>query len=642
MPNVEDLLSKLSRLGLEAIEQALLCVPRGYIDYSVVSSLRDAMPRDGVAGENRLFSLIVSESAQIHQETKARIVLAATDGLFSVRIVIFMVAGVDIGYWKSLPIGKRIHLHGMLQSWAGQLQMTGPTPIPAELVGTVRPCYLGRRGVVSADAIRLAVDYALDDIPATVRYLTGRLDLPEAGIIERAKLVTPSLQSLLLALHRPQSLVQAEAAMTAVRRLAAFGVVWAAKKLRQRPPCPESVVPVSAPDIRALVARLPKTLTDDQRRAIRDICADLNRPFPMRRVLSGDVGCGKTFAYMLPALAAQKSGALVVVLTANSLLVGQFVQECQEIFGDEFPVVGVTGASRKAIDLSNNPILVGTTALLDRLRKLNLTPALLVVDEQQKFSVDQKVALAVPQTNLLEATATAIPRTTALVTHGSMDVSIIRTCPVEKEIKSLIVDQKDGKRLFTHTREVIDRGGQAAVVYPIVDDPKQERASVMAAFKRWNAEFPDQVGLIYGGMKDAEKHETIRRLKAGELAVCICTTVIELGLTMPSLKSVVVVHAERYGVSQLHQLRGRVARLGGKGYFFMYLPRAIGEDTMARLRLVESIGDGFLLAERDAEMRGYGDLSEDAERQHGTSRSLLFFGLDLRPDEIGQFAEVIS
>jgi len=634
------LLARLERYGIERIEQALLCLPSGFTDFTTTSPLGDALPTNEGATTPRLFSVVASERATIHDGAKTRIVLAATDGLQSVRIVIFVVGGVDVSYWKSLNIGERLFLFGSLQMWEGRLQITGPTPIPHRLVGAVRPEYTGRRGVVSAKVVRAAVELALHDIPATVRYVVGRLRLSEAQIIKRARLTTPSLAALLRAVHCPRNIRQAEAAMSEVRRLGAFGVVWAAQTMRQRSPCPAAVVAVSVADIQALVARLPKKLTIDQRRAIRDICADLNAPHPMRRVLSGDVGCGKTFAYMLPALAAQMRGALVAVLTPNSLLVGQFVQECREIFGDECPVVGVTGASRKTLDLGGNPILVGTTALLDRLRKQNLTPAFLVVDEQQKFSVEQKAALAVPESNLLEATATPIPRTTALVTHGSMDVSVIRSCPVAKNITSHVVERKDAARLFTHTRKVLGASGQVAVVYPIVENAKQARKSVVAAFERWNAEFPDQVGLVYGGMRDAEKHETIRRLKAGELAVCVCTIVIELGLTMPSLKSVVVVHAERYGVSQLHQLRGRVARLGGNGYFFMFLPKTVGAKTMARLRLVEGTNDGFLLAEQDAKMRGYGDLTADAERQHGTSRSMLFFGMELCPDDIAQFAEM--
>jgi len=634
------LLAKLERIGIERIEQALLWLPSGFTDFTTSSSLGDASPAGGGASAPRLFSVMVSEQATIHHGEKVRIVLSAADGLLSVRIVIFVRAGVDVPYWKSLNIGERLFLFGSLQMWEGRLQMTGPEPIPHRLVGAVRPEYAGRRGVVSAKVVRAAVELALHDIPATVRYLAGQLRLSDAQIIKRARLTTPSLAALLRAVHCPRSIRQAEVAMSEARRLGAFGVVWAAQTLRQRSPCPAAVVAVSVADIQALVARLPKKLTLDQRRAIRDICADLNAPHPMRRVLSGDVGCGKTFAYMLPALAAQMRGALVAVLTPNSLLVEQFVQECREIFGDACPVVGVTGGSRKKLDLAGNPVVVGTTALLDQLRKQNLAPAFLVVDEQQKFSVEQKAVLAVPETNLLEATATPIPRTTALVTHASMDVSIIRSCPVAKNIASHVVERKDAARLFAHTRRVLDAGGQVAVVYPIVRDIKQEQKSVMAAFERWNGEFPHQVGLVYGGMKDAEKHETIRRLKAGELAVCVCTTVIELGLTMPSLKSVVVVHAERYGVSQLHQLRGRVARLGGNGYFFMFLPKAVGVDTMARLRLVESTNDGFLLAERDAAMRGYGDLKENAERQHGTSRSMLFFGMELCPDDIAQFAEM--
>lgn len=637
---VNIMLSKLGKMGIDRIEQALLCVPRGYLDYTETVMLRDALPRDGINGGDRLFSLMCSSPARLHAQPKKRFVLTATDGVMEVKIVVFLQAGVDIDFWKALEIGQRFHVHGTLQNWNGNLQITGPSLVYPNQVGRLIPLYQGKRGVVSADTVQKSVTIAMRRLEDAVNHVISHFDgLSEKTILDHAGLTVPGLCTLLTSLHRPESLEEGEVAQVEARRLAAFAVVWAAKaRKRARQPAPESHIPVTLDDMKGLVAKLPKSLTNDQKRAIRDICHDLATDYPMRRVLSGDVGCGKTYAYMIPAVAARNAGALVCILTPNSLLVDQFVIECKEVFGESFPVIGVTGGTKKELDVSGNPILVGTTALLDRLRKQNLTPGFLVVDEQQKFSVEQKAALSAFETNLLEATATPIPRTTALVTHGGMDVSIIRESPVAKNIISRVVEQNDVARMFSHTRKVLESGGQIAVIYPIVDDKEQDRKSVVAAYDRWNAEFPGRVGLVHGGLKEAEKREVIQRLKAGELAICVTTTVIEIGVTLPSLKSVVVVHAERYGVSQLHQLRGRAARHGGTGYFFMYLPERVGDDTMARMRLVAEINDGFMLAERDAQARGYGDLTDDASRQHGASNSMLFFGMMLRPEDIAQFA----
>lgn len=634
-------LAKLRRLGIDSLPQVLTIVPRDYVDFSRISTLRAAIPVEGVLTETRVFSLAVSEKPVVVPQPKRRIVLSATDGVLTVKVVVFDVPGVDVASWKGLAVGDRFHVHGALQSWAGRLQMTSPLRIAPDLVGKVLPRYAGKRGAVTADAIAAAVDLALvDGIDAAVRHVLGHLgDRPENEIVREARLGVPSLSALLQTIHRPTNREEGEAAILQARRLAAYAVVWRAKQLRNRPAMPESAIPIAAPTVDALVAQLPKQLTGDQLRTIREICADLAAPSPMRRVLSGDVGCGKTFAYMVPALATQQAGRQVVVLTPNSLLVEQFAQECRAASAHDAPVLAVTGTSKKRLDLAGNPILVGTTALLSRLKAQDVTPHFLIVDESQKFSVEQKNAMADAGTNLLESTATPIPRTTALVTHGSMDVSIIRECPVAKNIITRIVPADEARRLFDHTRKVIDASGQVAIIYPIVDDEEQQRKSVVAAFDLWSAKFPGRVALLHGALKEDEKIEAIRRLKAGELSVCVSTTVIELGLTMPSLRSVIVVNADRYGVSQLHQLRGRAARLGGTGYFFLYLPEAVGADTMARLKLLEEISDGFVLAERDAQMRGYGDLDEDADRQHGASRSLLFRGIELRPEDIYPFAQ---
>lgn len=636
VPLAAQMLTKLGRIGIDSIDQALLCVPRNYLDFSSVSSLKDGLPKNGISTGPRLYSLICSVTALLETEPKRRFVLAATDGMLSVQLVIFLGAGVDVDFWRQLRIGSRFFVYGSLQNWGGNLQMTSPILVDGHQVGKMIPTYQGKRGVISAETIQTSVQLALPKIDWTVNRIIVHFDgLSESEIIEQGMLAIPGLKALLLSLHKPESLEEGVAAIAEARKLAAFAVVWSAKsKKRCRQPCEESKIPVTLEEIKVLAAKLPKTLTNDQKRAIRDICVDLDSPFPMRRVLSGDVGCGKTYAYLLPAVAARQAGALVCILTPNSLLVEQFVKEATEVFGDEVPVLGVTGASKKKLDVSNNPILVGTTALLDRLRKQDLAPKFLVVDEQQKFSVEQKAALSNDVTNLLEATATPIPRTTALVTHGGMDVSIIRESPVVKKIDTHIVTRTEFGRLFSHTRNIIDAGGQVAVIYPIVDDAEQDRKSAVAASVRWEKSFPGKVGMIHGGMKEAEKKEIIQRLKDGELSVCISTTVIEIGLTLPSLKSVVVVHAERYGVSQLHQLRGRVARHGGKGYFFLYLPDPVGNDTMARMRMLCEIGDGFVLAEKDAQARGYGDLDDDADRQHGASRSMLFYGLMLSPEDI--------
>lgn len=635
-----DLPPGLARLGIAEWGAVPCILPAGYADYTVCRTLGPTAA-DGLDGEAQLFSLRVSDRPTVVGGATPRIGFAATDGTATVRVTIFHFKGPEGEAWRALVPGQRIHVLGTLQRWGEQLQLTNPLRVDDDVTGRVVPLYRGRRGVVGATAVAGAVRWAMaHHLQACVDRMLRAIGGPtEREILAAVSLPYGSLAHLLRAVHSPESLTAAETALRHARRLAAFAVVRAAQRQRRAVAVPASRVPITPEAVRRFIARLPVGLTDDQRCAVREICADIAGPYPMRRILSGDVGTGKTFTFMVPAMAVREAGGLVVIVTPSSLLVEQFVSEVRGAMGDDVPVVAVTGKSRGLPDLAGNPVLVGTTAVLARLAKAGHTPALLVIDEQQKFSVAQKAAIVSTGTNLLESTATPIPRSTALITHGAVDVSLLRQCPVVKAIETRIVEAADARRLFAHTRRVIDAGGQVAIIYPRVDDPKEERRSVKAAFDRWVEEFPGRVGMVHGAMKEPEKIAAVDRLKRGEHAICIGSTVMELGLTLPALKSVVVVNAERYGVSQLHQLRGRVARHGGRGYFFLLLPDAVAPATRERLELLVAHVDGFTLAEADARLRGYGDLAGNGCRQHGTSGSELFVGAELSPAEIHEFCQ---
>ena len=637
------LLDRLKRMGVTGWHEPLLCLPKSYDDYSSVSTLKAALPRTDVVGEPAIFRLVVSEKAEIVQQPKKRIILQATDGMLSVKIVIFIVPGSEVAQWKELEVGVRINIRGTLQNWGGHLQMTNPEMISPDRIGKVIPVYEARRGIVAAGAIYDASRYALaHHMGDTVRHIVESMKgVSEKDILLRAKLKAPTIETVLTAAHNPTSVEEGERGRMGMRRLAALTIVENARRMKMRDPVPESAITIPNSLLHELVSKLSYTPTGDQKAAIREIVADMASPLPMRRVLSGDVGCGKTLPIMIAALATQRLGKRAVILTPNGLLAAQFVNECKRDFGDDTNVIAVTAATKKFKkgELDSNPILVGTTALLTRL-KGEPPPTFMAVDEEQKMSVGQKLELTDLASNYLQATATPIPRTTALITHGAMSVSVIREMPVAKNIATYLVTAGERKRLFDHTHKILASGGQVAIVYPIVNDEEQEKKSVVAAYEEWNRKFPGLVAMVHGQMKEAEKLAAVDGLKAGKQKIAIVSSVIEIGLTLPSLRSLIVVHAERYGTSTLHQLRGRVARHGGNGYFFMFLPNAVSPETMQRLQLVVEHGDGFTLSEKDAELRGYGDLFEDAERQSGNSRSTVFRCVDLTPVEIHAVAAV--
>ena len=627
-------LDRLKRMGITAWHEPLLCLPKSFLDFSQVATLKQALPRADVVSESHLFTLVVTEKACIVSQPKKRLILNATDGMLTVKIVVFIHPGIDVAAWKELEEGKKFHVRGSLQNWNGMLQMVSPDLIEPKMIGTVVPVYEKRRGVVADGAIYDATRHALEHhFEDTIKNLIASFHgLSEPDILRRARLKAPTIAVILKAAHAPSSEDEGLRGLAAMRRLAALSIVENAKRMKQRCPVPDSVVQIPPALIAELINKLPHPLTGDQKQAIREIVDDMASPLPMRRVVSGDVGSGKTFTIMIPALAVHRLGLRAVILTPNSLLADQFVKECKEYFGQDINVIAVTSGTKK-LDLTSNPILVGTTALLTRL-KGEKPPAFFCVDEEQKMSVGQKVELTDLASNYLQATATPIPRTTALITHGAMNVSLIREMPVKKVIKSFIVTAGESRRLYEHTRNVLDAGGQVAIVYPIVDDEEQEKRSVVAAFADWDRRFPGLVGMVHGQMKEQEKLDAVAALKSGQKRIAIVSSVIEIGLTLGELRSLIVVNAERYGTSTLHQLRGRVARRGGTGYFFMFLPETVKPEAMQRLQLVVDHADGFTLSEKDAELRGYGDLFEDAERQSGNSRSTVFRCIDLTPTEI--------
>lgn len=638
----DPLLTKLKRFGIADWREVLLCAPKDFFDYSKVSTLKQAIDQGClVSSEKQIFSLIVTQTAATISQPKQRICLSATDGRLTTKIVIFVSPGVQVDYWNKLQLGQRINIKGCLQNWGGNLQIVSPNLVPEELIGKVSPVYDRKRSVLAEGALFDASRHALSHhLEATSAYLIDSFKpLSEQSLLRKARLSTSTVSSILVAAHAPTSMEEGLRGLASLKRLAALSIVENAKRMRQRQPSPASVIDLPKSQIDSLCHQIPFPLTNDQRQAIEEIRHDLALPYPMRRILIGDVGCGKTACIMVPSVAMQQNDKQVIVLSPNTLLAEQFVNEAATFFPNT-PVIAVTATTRK-LDLTNNPILVGTTALLNRLANDDVTPSLVIVDEQQKFSVAQKEQLLAITSNYIEVTATPIPRTTALISHAAMDVSIIKESPVHKKITSYLVFADQATRMYEHTKRVLETNGQVAVVYPIVEaDPEQEKKSVISAYDDWNSRFPNRVAMVHGQMKDSEKLRAVQSLKTGEKQIGVVSSVIECGLTLPSLRSMVVINAERYGTSTLHQLRGRLARHGGTGYFFLYVPDPIKDDTRRRLELLLAHSDGFTLSEKDAELRGYGDLFESAERQSGTSRSTVIRCVDLTPADIHQIIQL--
>lgn len=371
-----------------------------------------------------------------------------------------------------------------------------------------------------------------------------------------------------------------------------------------------------------IAAVLPFKLTNAQRRVVKQIFADVQSEAPMNRLLQGDVGSGKTIVAVISMLATMESGYQTALMVPTEILAEQHARNIKKLLArTPYRVELLTGSLKTAekkrlqAELAAGEIhaCIGTHALVQEAVSFkNL--ALAVIDEQHRFGVLQRAELRARGLNpdVLVMTATPIPRSLAMTVYGDLDVSVIDELPPGRtpiETKVLGEDQRlEVKRLLT--RE-IKAGRQVYVVYPLVEE--SEKIDLRDATRRYeylrDVVFPKyRVGLIHGKMKPADKEEVMKRFVAGEIQILVSTTVIEVGVDVPNASVMVVEHAERFGLSQLHQLRGRVGRGAEKSYCLLLTADKKTAVAVERLGIMEQTSDGFLIAEKDLEIRGAGEL----------------------------------
>jgi ATP-dependent DNA helicase RecG len=393
-----------------------------------------------------------------------------------------------------------------------------------------------------------------------------------------------------------------------------------------------------------LAALLPFKLTPAQRRVLKEIGADLRAPHPMHRLLQGDVGSGKTIVSVLTLLVAVENGYQGALMAPTEILAEQHYRNIARMLEQgpvECRIDLLTGSLRAAarrrvlegaasggIDL-----VVGTHALFEsgvEFRNLGLV----VVDEQHRFGVEQRAALAAKgrRPDLLVMTATPIPRSLALTIYGDLDISLIDELPPGRTpVRTVVRGEADRDRVYRGLRSEIERGRQAYVVVPLVEETARSDLKNAEALREdlQSRVFPDlRIGMVHGRMKGPEKDAVMQRFARGEIQLLVATTVIEVGVDVPNATVMLVEHAERFGLSQLHQLRGRVGRGAEQSHcVLMAGGESHGREARQRLAIMEETTDGFRIAHKDLELRGPGAVF--GTQQHGLS-DLQFLSLILR------------
>ena len=372
----------------------------------------------------------------------------------------------------------------------------------------------------------------------------------------------------------------------------------------------------------AFLKLLPFTLTDDQLKAVDDVLADMRSGHPMMRMVQGDVGCGKTVVAMLTALSVVQAGYQVAFMCPTETLALQHAETLSQYFGKlPFlkPALMLGSMKKKERDTVNKALVsgeanfvIGTHSLFQEsvaFAKLGLA----IIDEQHKFGVEQRLQLMGKGlgTHCLIMSATPIPRTLSLAQYGDLDFTTIKVMPAgRKGIKSRIVDPVNYEKYIDFIRQRLAMKDQGYFVFPAIDESEtQDLQNVKEAFEGYTKTFPGtRIAMLHGKMKAAEKDATIKDFVAGKISILISTTVIEVGINVTNASFMCIYHPERFGLSSLHQLRGRVGRGEKPGFCFLVLDSDISPAAHARLEILEQTSDGFVIAEADLQNRGEGDL----------------------------------
>ncbi|MBI5166297.1 MAG: ATP-dependent DNA helicase RecG [candidate division NC10 bacterium] len=601
----------LEKLGVRTIEDALYLLPRRYEDRRNLKPIAEVRVGDleTVAGEVL--------ASGLHQTRR---------GLSIFELVIGDRTGILSAKWFNQPYlqgrfkkGEQVILSGKVSYGLG-LQMLNPeheTLLPEdEPIHTARvvPIYPLTQGLSqrSLRSLMKAVteNYALeapDHLPPGILAKNGLLPLPEA-------------------LHQIHFPLDLEAAESARRRLAfddffLLGLGLALMRREVRVVTDGISFPRPSPLEERACQGLPYFLTAAQERALATIKADMARPRPMNRLLQGDVGAGKTIVAFLAALVAIDHGYQAALMAPTEILADQHYLRAQGLLGPLGIAVRLLNGSLKAplrrrvmteIKEGKAQLTVGTHALIQEgVEFANL--GFIIIDEQHRFGVLQRAGLQKKgyRPDVLVMTATPIPRTLALTLYGDLDLTIIDEMPPgRRPVKTYLVHEGRREGVYRFIARELRAGRQAYVVCPLVEETEKAdlKAAVKMARELARAPFRDfRVGLLHGRMPLPEKEAVMGAFQRGELDLLVATTVVEVGVDVPNASVMLIEHAERLGLSQLHQLRGRVGRSRHSSYCFLLPASSHSTEARERLQALVEHADGFLISEKDLEIRGPGD-----------------------------------
>jgi ATP-dependent DNA helicase RecG len=605
---------KLGRLDVRNVGDMLFLFPRRYDDFTRMKPISQLLPGETVT--------IIGSAMKTRLRTvsggRRLVEVTFSDGSATITVSWFNQPWLKDKFRR----GTQLVLSGKVELYLGRPTMTNPEwePLERELLhaGGIVPIYPLTRGLTARTMRRL--------MKQTVTYWAKRIpDYVPPGVLERADLV--DLDWALTQIHFPHSWEALERARTRIvfdeLLLLQMGVLAHRREWQSVPGRP---LPVEDKWLEAFTAALPYALTGAQKRALNEIRTDMAGNVPMNRLLQGDVGSGKTVVAAIAMGIALTGGAQAALMAPTGILTEQHFQTISRLLaesplGETINLRLLTGATpdteRTEIyaglaDGSIN-VVIGTHALIQSGVEF-ASLGLVVIDEQHRFGVEQRGRLRGKGTNphLLVMTATPIPRTLALTVYADLDLSIIDEMPPGRTpVETRVLLPQERERAFAFIRHEIAKGGQAFIIYPLVEgeDEREKISAVRQAEFLQKEVFPNQkLGLLHGRLHADEKDTMMAAFARGEIDILVATSVVEVGIDVPNASVMLIEGAERFGLAQLHQFRGRVGRGEHPSYCLLVTDQQPSEEGLARLQAMEDTTDGFKLAETDWQMRGPGEL----------------------------------
>lgn len=601
---------RLERLNLKTVEDLIHHYPFRYDDFSILAKAQETRVGEKVTLRGEVWSIqnVYTRSGKII--TKA----IFNDGTSPIELTWFNSSWLT----KQIQTGDRLQVSGKISKYKNKLSIVAPqwekmsSQLPTLHTGRLVPIYPETYEVSSkwlrtkiAKLLPAVLDNIQDPLPDKIR--DNMLLLPEA------------LQKI----HFPENWEEAEKARERLSFDELFFIQLATQQTRIQWSKKTIIKPwqFSEQQINRFISSLPFKLTPAQIRVIKEIGDDLQKTYPMNRLLQGEVGSGKTVVATLACYLAHLNGFEALLMAPTEILAWQHFETVSKLLEPHGIVVGLYTGSKKFTkgNESSPSIIVGTHALLSH--KLNPQKVgLVIIDEQHRFGVEQRSLLrqkgGVP--HLLTLSATPIPRTVALTLYGDLDLSIIDELPKGRiKVSTHLVPEKKRSDAYKFIEKRIKEGGQAYIITPLIEQ-SETMESVKAAkveFEALQKIYPHlKLGLLHGRMGSKEKEAVLEGFRKGKIQILISTSVVEVGMDIPNATIMVVEGAERFGLAGLHQLRGRVGRGDKKSYCLLFTSQQLPAENR-RLRYLETTFDGLRLAELDLKIRGAGAIFGTA--QHG-------------------------